>query len=112
MPLSPVELAYQVIQSTTPSPRSLLDTSHDLFHMIFHIDEMIMIVMHMEETPWDDGHHRSILFLEPETIESYQWISNSSNVITIPLVSEPTRDVLYKGNLGNISPTIPLDILI
>jgi hypothetical protein len=78
MPLSLVELAYQAIQSTTPSPRSLLDTSPDLFHVVFHTDEMIMTVMSMEDTPWDDGHHRSILFLEPETIESYQRILNPS----------------------------------
>jgi hypothetical protein len=35
-----------------------------------------------------------------------------STVITIPPIFEPTCDVLYEGNLGNISPTIPLDILI
>jgi hypothetical protein len=32
MPLSLVELSYQAIQSATPSPCSLLDTSRDLFH--------------------------------------------------------------------------------
>jgi hypothetical protein len=36
MPLSPTELAYQAIQSETPSPRSLLDTSLDPFHVVFH----------------------------------------------------------------------------
>jgi hypothetical protein len=73
---------------------------------------MIMTVMSMEDTPWDNGHHRSILFLELETIESYQRILNSSTIVTTPLVPEPTHDVLYEGNLGNISPTVPLDILI
>jgi hypothetical protein len=112
MRLSLVELAYQAIQSATPSPRSLLDTSPDPFHVEFHTDEMILTVMSMEYIPWDDGHYRSILFLEPETIESYQRILNPSTVMTIPPVSEPIRDVFYEGNLGNISPTIPLDILI
>jgi hypothetical protein len=42
VPLSPVELAYKVIQSTTPFPHSLFDTSPDPFHMVFHTDEMIM----------------------------------------------------------------------
>ena len=37
---------------------------------------------------------------------------NLSTIIIIPSVYEPTRDFLYEGNLGNISPTIPLDILI
>ena len=71
MPLSLVESSYQAIQLTTPSPPSLCDMSLDLFHVIFPTDEMIMSVMPMEDTPWDDGHHRSIPFLEPETIESY-----------------------------------------
>jgi hypothetical protein len=112
MPLSPVESAYQAIQSTTPSPPSLCDSSPDPFHVIFPTDEMIMSVMSMEDTPWDDGHHRSILFLERDTIESYQWISTSSTVVVISSVPESSHDVLYEGNLRNISPTIPLDISI
>jgi hypothetical protein len=96
----------------TPSPPSLYDTSPDLFRMIFPIDEMIMAVTYMEYTPWDDGHHLSTLFLEPETIESHHWISISSTIVFISSIHEPTHDVLYEGNLGNISPSIPLDILI
>jgi hypothetical protein len=112
MPLSPVELAYQAIQSASPSPHSLFDMSLDPFHTIFPTDEMIMEIMSREETHWDDGGHRSILFLKPETIESYQWILNQSIVINIPPIFVPTLDILYEGNLGNISPTIPLDISI
>jgi hypothetical protein len=112
MPLSLVELAYQAIQSVTPSPHSLLDTSLYPFRVVFHTDEMIMTIMSMEDTPWDNGHHRSILYLEPETIESYQQISNMSIVFTISHVPEPIHDALYEGNLSNISPTIPLDISI
>jgi hypothetical protein len=82
MHLSLVELPYQAIQSTTP-PHSLHDTSPGPFHMIFPTNEMIMKVMSMEDTPWDDGHHPYILFLEPETIESYQWISTLSTIVTI-----------------------------
>jgi hypothetical protein len=60
MSLSPVESAYQAIQSATPSTPSLDELSPDPFRVIFPTDEMIMSVM--EDTPWDDGHHRSILF--------------------------------------------------
>jgi hypothetical protein len=112
MPLSPVESAYQSIQSTTPSPPSLCDTSPGLFHVIFPTNDMIMLVMSMEDTPWDDGNHRSILFLERDTIESYRWISTLSVVVVISSVHESTHDVFYEGNLSNISPTIILDILI
>jgi hypothetical protein len=66
----------------------------------------------MEESPWDDGHHRSILFLEKHTIKSYQRILTLSTVVFISSVPKSTHDVLYEGNLSNISPTIPLDISI
>ena len=66
----------------------------------------------MEDIPWDDGHHRSILFLEQHTLESYQQILTMSTIDIITLVPNPTHDVLYEGNLSNISPTIPLNISI
>jgi hypothetical protein len=112
MPLSPVESGYQVIQSTSPSPPSLFDSYLDPFHVLFPTDEMIMSIMSMEENPWDDGNHHSILFLERDTIEIYQWISTPSTFVVISSVLESSHDVLYEGNLRNISTTIPLDIYI
>jgi hypothetical protein len=112
IPLSLVESAYQAIQSATPSTPSLCDSSLDPFHVIFPIDEMIMSVMSMEDTSWDDGHHHSILFLEQHTIENYQRISTLSTIVVISSAPESPHDVLYEGNLSNISPTIPLDISI
>jgi hypothetical protein len=112
MPLSPIESAYQSIQSTTPFTPSLGDSSPDPFHAVFPTDEMIMLVMSMEETPWDDGHHRSILFLEQHTIESYQRILTPSTIVVTSSVPETSHDVLYEGNLCNISPTVPLNISI
>jgi hypothetical protein len=109
MLLSPVESTYQDIQSASPS---LGDSSPDPFHVIFPTDEMIMSVMSMENTPWDDGHHHSILFLEQHTLESYQRILTSSIVVVITSLPDSTHDVLYEGKLNNISPTIPLDISI
>jgi hypothetical protein len=108
MPLSPVKSSYQAIQSTTLSTPSLGELSTDPFRVIFPTDEMIMYVM--EETPWDDGHHHSILFLEQHTIEKYQQISTPSTIIVISTVPESTHNVFFEGNLRNISPTIPLDI--
>jgi hypothetical protein len=112
IPLSLVESAYQAIQSTSPSTLSLGNSSPDPFRVIFPTDKIIMFVMSMEDTPWDNGHHRSILFLEQHTIESYQWISTPSIVVFISTVPESTHDMFYEGNLSNISPTIPLDISI
>jgi hypothetical protein len=104
MSLSPVESAYQAIQSATPSTPSLDELSPEPFRVIFPTDEMIMSVI--EDTPWDDGHHRSILFMEQHTLVSYQWISTPS---TVP---ESAHDVFSEGNLSNISPTIPIDMSI
>jgi hypothetical protein len=108
IPLSPIESAYQAIQLETPSTPSLGELSPDPFRVIFPTDEMIMSIM--EDTPWDDGHHNSILFLEKHTIENYQWISTSSTVVVISIVPGSTHDVFSEGNLSNISPIIPLDI--
>jgi hypothetical protein len=71
-----------------------------------------MIMSVMEDTPWDDGHHRSILFLEQHTIENYQRILTPSTVVVISTIPKSAHDVFSKGNLSNISPTIPLDISI
>jgi hypothetical protein len=108
MLLSPVESTYQAIQSATPSTSSLDELSPDPFRVIFPTDEMIMSVM--EDTPWDDGHHRSILFLEQHTFENYQRILAPSTVVVISTIPGSAHDVFAKGNLSNISPTIPIDI--
>jgi len=110
MPLSPVESVYQTIQLATPSIPSLDELSPDPFCVIFPTDEMIMSIM--EDTPWDDGNHRSILFLEQHTLENYQRISTLSTVVVISTVPMTTHDVFSEGNLRNISPTIPIDISI
>jgi hypothetical protein len=110
MPLSPVESTYHAIQSTTPSTPSLDELSPDPFRVIFPTDEMIMSIM--EDTPWDDGHHHSILFLEQHTLENYQRISASLTVVVISTIPGSTHDVFAKENLNNISPTIPIDIFV
>jgi hypothetical protein len=108
MLLSPIESAYHAIQSATPSIPSPEELSPDPFHVIFPTDEMIMSVM--ANTPWDDGHHRSILFLEQHTLKNYQRISTPSTVVVITTIPRSTHDVFAEGNLNNISPTIPIDI--
>jgi hypothetical protein len=108
MSLSPVESAYQTIQLATLSTPSLDELSPDPFRVIFPTDEMIMSIM--EDTPWDDGNHHSILFLEKHTLENYQHISTPLTIVIISTVRESAHDVFAEGNLSNISPTIPIDI--
>jgi hypothetical protein len=110
MLLSPVESAYQAIQLATPSTFSLDKLSPNPFRVIFPTDEMIMSIM--EDTPWDDGHRHSILFLEQHTLENYQRISTPLTVVVISIVLGSTHDVFAEGNLSNISPTISIDILV
>jgi hypothetical protein len=93
MPLSLVESTYQSIQSKTPYTPSLGDLSMDPFCVIFPTYDMTMSIMSMEDTPWDDGHDRSILFLERQTIESYQWISTPSNIVIISTILKSTHDM-------------------
>jgi hypothetical protein len=87
-------------------------TSPDLFHVMFSTGEMIISVISMEDTPWDDGNHHSIIFLECDTIDRYQHILTMSTIVVISFISESTHNILCEGNLSNISPTIPLDISI
>jgi hypothetical protein len=91
MPLSLIESAYHAIQSATLSTPSLDELSPNPFCVIFPTDEMIMYVM--EDTPWDDGHHRSTLFLEQHTLENYQRISTPSIVVVISTIPRSTHDV-------------------
>jgi hypothetical protein len=95
MSLSPVESAYQAIQSATPSTSSLDELSPDPFRVIFPTDEMIMSVM--GGTPWNDGHHHSRLFLEQHTLEHYRWIPTPSTFVVIPVVS---IDPFTKGGIA------------
>jgi hypothetical protein len=108
MPLTPVESAYQAIQSASHTTSSCEELSPDPFCVVFPTDKMIMSVL--DDNPWDDGHHRSILFLEQQTLENYQRISTPSTVVVITTVPGSTRDLFAEGNLSNISPTIPIDI--
>jgi hypothetical protein len=108
MPLSPIESDYQAIQLATPPYDSLDELFPDPFRVIFPTDEMIMSVL--DDTPWDDGNHRSILFLEQQTLENYQRLLTPSTVVVVTTVPGSIRDVFAEGNLSNISPTMPIDI--
>jgi hypothetical protein len=88
MSLSSVESAYQDIQSANLLTYSYEELSPDPFRVVFPTDEMIMSVL--IDNPWDNGHHRSILFLEQQTLENYQRISTPSTVVVIMTVPRST----------------------
>jgi hypothetical protein len=77
-------------------------TYFDPFDEIFPTDEGIMEVMSLEETPWDDSHHRSSFFLRPEI----EIILRYLQILTFMYFIK----IFYQGNLGVIYATVPIDI--
>ena len=96
MPLNEIELAYQTIQSVGMTTDEEGESSNDSLHDIFPSDESIMETMVSGDSLWDFPHHRS-----SPTPSSQQ---DGSDQPLSPL------DIFSEGNLGVISPTIPIDI--
>jgi hypothetical protein len=71
-----------------------------------------MEMLSIEEVPWDDNHHRSSFLPSLDDIEK-----DISSIFPSVIVDSPqspilTQDTISKGNLGNISSTITVDISI
>jgi len=96
-----------VLDEYSHSSQLIYKLSPDPFDDTFHIDESILEVMSLEETPCEDSHHHSFLFLEPKTIETHP-----DTPVLPKIITNSHHDVLFEGNLGNISSTIPIDISI
>jgi hypothetical protein len=126
MPLSPAEAKYDAIQSTSPSPDdqhlvasnsyslpSWLNSLSSTFDYILHIfpsDESIMEMLSIEESPWDDNHHRSSFLPSLDEIEENIQSIFPSDIVDNPQSPILTQDTISEGNLGNISQTISVDI--
>jgi hypothetical protein len=86
MPLSVVEVVYNIVQQTLansdPAPPQELDpvlepiwaqeslTSHDPLDLVFPSDEAILEAMTGPDRPWDDLHHRSYFLPELRRVEA------------------------------------------
>jgi hypothetical protein len=126
MPLSPTEAEYDAIQYASPSPDDQhllasnsyslpswldsLSSTFDYIPQIFPSNESIMEMLNIEETPWDDNHHRSSFLPSLDEIEK-----DISSIFPTYIVDAPqspilTQDTISEGNLGNISQTISVDI--
>jgi hypothetical protein len=122
MSLSPVELDYQAIQSasvvisdTDDRSTPILDeyshsswiismASPDPFDDTFPTNESIMEIMSLEETPWDDSHHRSSFFPKLENIESHvepPEILNNSQTPTFNMMFYPREFGKYISYYAN-----------
>jgi len=98
MPPNEIEIAYQTIQSISMIADEEEDPFDDSLHDIFPSDEGIMETMALGDPLWDYSHHHSSL-------------ASSSRE---PGLDEPHSplEIFLEGNLGVISPTIPIDISI
>jgi hypothetical protein len=128
MPLSPAEVAYDAIQCTSPSLDekhllesttyslpSWLDSLSYTFDYILHIfpsDESIMEMLSIEEVTWDDNHCRSCFLPSLDEIEKDIHSIFPNGVSISPQAPILTQDTISKGNVGSISSTIVIDILI
>lgn len=78
----------------------------------FPTDESIFEVMSLDETPWNDLHHRSpflpSLSEMPSCLEAFV-SHNPTHPLQTPIL---VHEVLSEGNMGNITATMPLDISI
>jgi hypothetical protein len=128
MPISPVEATYDAIQSvdhhsncddvhlvasdpfSLPSWVGYPPPSFDYLSNTFPSDESIMEIVSLEELLWKDHHHRSSFLPDLATVEE-----NIKSIVPpkdVDMSQSPilTHHVLSKGNLGNITLTIFIDI--
>jgi hypothetical protein len=126
MPLSLSKVEYEAIQSTSPSPDDQhllvynsyslpswldsLSSTFDYILQIFPSDESIMEMLNIKESPWDDNHQHSSFLPILDEIEKDISSIFPMNIVNDPQYSILTQDKISKGNLGNITQTISVDI--
>ena len=68
--------------------------------------------MALTERPWEDLHHRSLFLQDEERAENQLQNLASKNHVDTPESTLDSQSPLSKGNLGNISKTISIDIFV
>ena len=84
--------------------------SHDYLDDVFPSDEAILEAMSGIELPWEELHHRSYFLPELDRLECDDFraiLSEKIGSLVVPL-SSPGQ--MAKGNVTNLSPTIPINI--
>lgn len=84
----------------------------DHFDNMFRTDESIMEIITIDEIPWDDYHHSSSFLPNFTKIEN-----EFSTMFSLDIVDNPESAILifeakYESNLGKISTTILVNILV
>jgi hypothetical protein len=128
IPLSAVEVAYQVVINTSANldPFSswkdeedpILETvwatqsscSHDFLDDNLPSDEAILAAMNGHDRPWDNMNHRSYFLPELVRIEQDEFRYTLSAMVGHVVVLLDTHGIYVEGNMVNISPTIMINI--
>jgi hypothetical protein len=124
MPLSIVEVAYNIVQqaSTNPdlAPPQELDpvlepiwaqdslTTYDPLDLVFPSDEVILEAMTGPDRPWDDLHHRSYFLPELKRIEAGEFVTTMNGDAPCPINPLAMHEIYVEGNMESIAETIPM----
>ena len=82
----------------------------DYLSETFPSDDSIMEIMNMNESIWEDHHHRS-LFLPNTSLVNHDFASLfSTDIVNAPQSPILLQDTNSEGNLCNITQTNPIDI--
>ena len=118
---------YNAIQATrNPTINDHFLVASDHYHMPYWLErpspsldylsntlptnDYVIEAMSLDEMPWEDYHHR-YSFLHPfHMVENHFASTVSFDIVLHPQSPILTRSVDSKGNLCNITKTIPIDI--
>ena len=84
--------------------------SHDCLDDIFPSDEAILEAMSRLKQPWGELHHRSYFIPKLDCVECDDYRAIFSEKFDRPVVPSDSPSKYTKGNLDNLSPTIPINI--
>ena len=84
--------------------------SHDFLDDIFPSDEAILEAMSRLEQPWGELHHRSYFLPKLDDIERDDFKEIFRVKIGRLMVPLGSPSKYAKGNMANLSPTIPINI--
>ena len=128
MPFPTTMVAYQanIVHVVEPSPSSLRmeeedpyvlpawemesSHSHDCLDDVFPSDEAILEAMSGIEQPWEELHHRSYFLPNLDRLECDEFRAILSEKVGRTMVPLSSPSHFSKGNMANLSPTIPINI--
>jgi len=86
--------------------------SIDFLDEVFPSDEAIMEVMSLDDPPWDEFHQRDSVYHKNKLCTYPLQILSIDYPEIVPSPFTTIHEIDAEGNLGNLSKTILIDILI